>query len=74
MGGSIAIESIGLSLTKLSWSLDIDSAWDDVDALYGVATTAKNGLELYNAAQCVSEFVTSLCTGILAFIVLLLDN
>ena len=50
-------------MTKLSWSLDIDSAWDDVDALYGVATTAKNGLELYNAARpiCV-EMAREVCS------------
>ena len=34
----------------LSWSLDIDSAFDTVDSLRGASTTAKSGTALYSAA------------------------
>ena len=33
-----------------SLSLDMDSAWDSVDSTSGIATTSKNGIDLYNAA------------------------
>lgn len=51
------------NLSTISLSLDLDSAWDDVDSLAGVATTAKSGLDLYNAARpiCV-EMAQEVCT------------
>ena len=54
---------IGNEITSLSWDLNLDSAWDDVDALGGIATTSKNGLDLYNAARpiCV-EMAKEVCT------------
>ena len=47
----------------LSWDLDLDSAWDDVDALGGIATSSKNGLDLYNAARpiCI-EMAKEVCS------------
>ena len=50
-------------LSTISLSLDIDSAWDDVDSYSGVATTSKSGLSLYNAARpiCV-EMAQEVCT------------
>ena len=38
-------------LAAVSLSLDLDTAWDDVDAMSGVATSAKSGVDLYNAAH-----------------------
>lgn len=54
---------VGNEISALSWDLDLDSAWDDVDALGGIATTSKNGLDLYNAARpiCV-EMAKEVCT------------
>lgn len=54
---------IGNEISALSWDLNLDSAWDDVDALGGIATTSKNGLDLYNAARpiCV-EMAKEVCT------------
>lgn len=37
-------------LNVLSWSLDIDSAFDNVDSLMGASTTTKTGTALYAAA------------------------
>ena len=37
-------------LNVLSWSLDIDSAFDNVDSLRGASTTTKTGTALYSAA------------------------
>ncbi len=37
-------------LNVLSWSLDIDAAFDDVDSLRGASTTTKTGTALYSAA------------------------
>lgn len=46
-----------------SLSLDMDSAWDSVDSLSGVATTSKNGVELYNAALPVClEMAKEICS------------
>ena len=42
---------INNNLSAISLSLDMDTAWDDVDSLSGVATSAKNGVDLYNAAS-----------------------
>ncbi len=42
---------INNDLSSISLSLDMDTAWDDVDSLSGVATSAKNGVDLYNAAS-----------------------
>lgn len=55
---------IGNEISALSWDLNLDSAWDDVDALGGIATTSKNGLDLYNAARpiCV-EMAKEVCTN-----------
>jgi len=51
------------NLSAISLDLDIDSAWDSVDSLGGIATTAKSGLALYNAAQpvCV-EMAKEVCS------------
>ena len=51
------------NLSALSWDLNLDSAWDDVDAFAGIATTSKNGLDLYNAARpvCV-EMAKEVCS------------
>ena len=60
---SVGDSKIDDDMSALSWSLDIESAWDDVDSLYGVATTSKNGLDLYNAARpiCV-EMAKEVCS------------
>lgn len=43
-------DSAGNNMSALSWNLDIDSAFDSVDSLSGVSTTAKSGIALRNAA------------------------
>ncbi len=43
-------EQSGNNMSALSWSLDIDSAFDSVDPLSGASTTAKSGVALRNAA------------------------
>ena len=54
---------INNSLSPISLSLDMDSAWDNIDSLSGVATTSKNGLDLYNAANpiCI-EMAKEVCS------------
>lgn len=54
---------INNNLSAISLSLDIDSAWDNVDSMSGIATSAKNGVDLYNAANpvCV-EMAKEVCT------------
>ncbi len=42
---------IANDLSPMSLSLNIETAWDDVDATSGIATSAKSGLDLYNAAN-----------------------
>ena len=42
---------INNNLSAISLSLDMDSAWDNIDSISGIATTAKSGVDLYNAAQ-----------------------
>lgn len=50
------------NMSALSWSLDIDSAFDSVDSLSGVATTAKSGTALRNAALPVCrEMAAEVC-------------
>jgi len=50
-------------LSSVSLSLNMDSAWDSVDSLSGVSTTAKNGVALYNAAQPVCiEMAKEVCS------------
>ena len=51
------------NMSAISLTLDMDSAWDSVDSLSGISTTAKNGLELYNAARpvCV-EMAHEVCS------------
>ena len=51
-------------LSSISLELDMDSVWDSVDSLANVATTAKSGLDLYNAAQpvCV-EMAHEVCSA-----------
>ncbi|MBR4625853.1 MAG: hypothetical protein IKO56_10005, partial [Alphaproteobacteria bacterium] len=51
------------NLSAISLSLDMDSAWDNIDSLSGIATTAKSGVELYNAARpvCV-EMAKEVCS------------
>ena len=43
-------EQSGNNMSALSWSLDIDSAFDSIDPLSGASTTAKSGISLRNAA------------------------
>jgi hypothetical protein len=51
------------NLSAISLTLDMDTAWDSVDSLSGVATTAKSGLDLYNAAQPVCiEMAQEVCS------------
>ena len=47
----------------LSWDLNLDSAWDDVDAVGGILTSSKTGLDLYNAARpiCI-EMAKEVCS------------
>lgn len=40
----------GESGLALTWSLDIDSAFDDIDSISGIATSTKSGTALRNAA------------------------
>ena len=50
-------------LSSVSLSLDMDTAWDTVDSLSGISTTAKNGLGLYNAARPVCiEMAREICS------------
>ncbi|MBO7067052.1 MAG: hypothetical protein J6W40_05545 [Alphaproteobacteria bacterium] len=49
--------------TVLSWSLDIDSAFDNIDSLGGVSTAAKSGTALYSAALPVCrEMAAEVCS------------
>jgi len=50
-------------LSAISLSLDVDTAWDDIDSLSGVATSSKSGLDLYNAARpiCI-EMAKEVCS------------
>lgn len=50
-------------LSAISLDLDMDSAWDSVDSLSGISTTAKSGLDLYNAARpiCI-EMANEICS------------
>lgn len=54
---------INNDLSAISLSLDMDTAWDSVDSLSGISTSAKSGLDLYNAAQpiCV-EMAREVCS------------
>ncbi|MBO4672528.1 MAG: hypothetical protein J5608_02660 [Alphaproteobacteria bacterium] len=52
----------GTGLGALSWSLNADSAFDSVDSLAGVSTTAKSGTALRNAALPVCrEMAAEVC-------------
>ena len=49
--------------SALSWSLDIDSAFDSVDSLRGVSTAAKSGTALYSAALPICrEMAAEVCS------------
>lgn len=50
-------------LSAISLSLDMDTAWDSVDSMGGISTSAKEGLDLYNAATpvCV-EMAKEVCS------------
>ena len=49
-------------LNTLSWSLDMDSAFDNVDSLMGASTTTKTGTALYSAALPVCrEMAAEVC-------------
>ena len=51
------------SLSPISLSLNIDSAFDSVDSLLGASTTTKTGTELYNAALPICrEMALEVCT------------
>jgi len=50
------------TMSALTWSLDVDSAFDSVDSLTGVSTTAKSGNALRNAALPVCrEMAAEVC-------------
>ena len=52
------------SLSSISLSLDMDSAWDNLDSLSGITTSAKTGVELYNAARPVCiEMAKEVCSN-----------
>jgi hypothetical protein len=54
---------INSNLSAISLDLDMESAWDTVDATAGIATTAKSGLGLYNAARPVClEMAREVCS------------
>lgn len=54
---------INSDLSAISLDLDMDSAWDSVDSVSGIATTAKSGLGLYNAAQPIClEMAREVCS------------
>ena len=49
--------------SALSWTLDIDSAFDSVDSLRGASTAAKSGTALYSAALPVCrEMAAEVCS------------
>ena len=49
--------------TVLSWSLDMDSAFDNIDYIGGISTTAKSGGALYSAALPVCrEMASEVCS------------
>ncbi len=53
----------GTGLSPITWSLNIDSAFDTVDSMLGAQTTAKSGVALYNAAIPVCrEIATEVCS------------
>ena len=51
------------NLAPISLSLNMDTAWDNIDLTSGIATSAKSGTDLYNAATpiCV-EMAREVCT------------
>ena len=51
------------NLASISLSLNMDTAWDNVDSVSGISTTAKSGLGLYNAARpiCI-EMAKEVCS------------
>jgi len=54
---------INNNMSSVSLSLDMDSAWDSIDSLSGISTSAKNGLDLYNAAKPVCiEMAQEVCS------------
>ena len=54
---------INNDLSSVSLSLDLDAAWDSVSAVSGISTTAKSGVDLYNAAQPVCiEMAREVCS------------
>ncbi|MBO7053283.1 MAG: hypothetical protein J6W27_02510 [Alphaproteobacteria bacterium] len=54
---------ISNSLSPVSLSLDTDSAWDTIDSTSGISTSAKSGLELYNAVLPVClEMAKEVCS------------
>ena len=54
---------INNNLSPISLSLNIDTAWDNIDSMSGLSTSTKSGLDLYNAATpfCV-EMAREVCT------------
>ena len=53
----------GTGLSPITYSLNIDSAFDTVDSMMGAQTTAKSGVSLYNAAIPVCrEIATEVCS------------
>lgn len=54
---------INNSLSSVSLSLDTDSAWDTIDSTSGISTSAKSGLDLYNAVLPVClEMAKEVCS------------
>lgn len=57
-------DSAGNNMSALSWSLDIDSAFDSVDSLSGASTAAKSGTSLRNAALPICrEMAAEVCAS-----------
>jgi len=54
---------INNDLSAISLSLNVDTAWDTIDSTSGTATSAKSGLDLYNAATpiCI-EMAREVCS------------
>ena len=54
---------INNNMSSISLSLDMENAWDNIDSLSGIATSSKNGLDLYNAARPVCiEMAKEVCS------------
>ena len=61
---NIDFNSAGNNMSALSWSLNTDSAFDSVDSITGISTTAKSGIALRNAALPIcQEMAAEVCSA-----------